>query len=1419
MISFDEAIDRVRGRYGGSRGEAIEFIGQLRKEKDPETEYISNIDSRLSEETGLVPLGAKTALSVFTEPGKVLASAADLLLGTELRSKVEEVSGYLPPGPRIPLLGLPITEAIGGAIGFPLATGPISSLAESGAAALATRGIVAPALKGLERARRAGKTAERLSAAIKSPEEIPGLGRALSGIEAGSEFALEESSGAASAGARGIRQPAPGPSAQEAALAGAARSPSRALASDQVRGLLPDLGRAERLARLGARTGVVAAEGALYTQGISGAILGGGIGALSGGAIGLIRSAFSKRIADSLGNQDVMRGIDFLAKKVFHEDVKITQTRFKTAGELQAALAKAQGPPLDTLSLLKPDEVAGFEEEIKQAQGIMYGGQYARPEIGFGDVPFPKEPVPSAEIFPLEGIQKPKTLRQKSVQEHKSMFEALSGTSLTEEELGEVFPKRAPKLPEGPPFVGKAILDEDTFLRKVDKKVAHGEAEEIFGTPTEGAKALKDLGKTEKAEFPGFLKQDAETGIWTPTKRRNVEPELRAAYDSQQKRWATATDELLKVREKARVHFPNYLPEEEAFLLATGKAKVAFKRRRPLKGFTYSTFDPSRTIFNGHIVNAEVAFDSEPTRVFAKAMQRLGLWTSLRIPTNVMARFPETAEFMSGTLKDMTRLLEQILPQLIKRQQKILERYKIGTEVTFDEWSRALNGLDFLDGKFTQRAADISGNAAQGAEAYWRSVLRPLLWQTHGLRLELKDVLAKHQLPYSEQLLRDLKGIQDLTASGVNVQPIAHPYSVAEIAAAHDARGMLAFDSSYDLSLNPFEGNLFSLFPVHRERVALQGEIGQLIKRLQLDDKGSSPIANAENHWDMIALAFKKARLEQLEKKIAEREAGGTMMGSVLPSKHRYGPYELAEDPDAIPFNFDTDPKRVGERLIVGFLNKRYYDSILHRGKMAHDSLVDRDAKAYLINWINGVRGAKGFNEDANLRQFTKLFQKHGLDEEEIREVFSNILKLNGFIKLTISPRFSILNSTQTMVTVPGFVGFNTYARALARVLKDSVSVMGVGKKDIFNNSWMRAKRAGVLEEAADRFITESESFGDSILNTISKYYPFAYTAKVSEQFNRTVAFEAFRMSALEPGFKPHKAILTYLKTLKPGEKMSAKDAVEYGQEGVRATQFILSKEGRPTAFIGGQGRRLLGQFRTYSIAYTSMMKNLWTHDKVGFMKNLGGLLMLGGPAAVPFYRTLRSQMMRAGVVLPDNNGFTFVGNQIYPGGLNFDIDMTEAIKPIDLPMSASQIPSYVLGPTFGPTYNTFESAWKEGPLSSQTVRTALRGFSPFILSGGEAISAISKGGVFDRDGTLRAKPSSGEIVARAAGLRPTFRDEYYRSKEMISDAIRYGHPDLISHIVGEARKKGVFITYKDISQIRGQVKRDKKRAEEPIFR
>jgi len=815
------------------------------------------------------------------------------------------------------------------------------------------------------------------------------------------------------------------------------------------------------------------------------------------------------------------------------------------------------------------------------------------------------------------------------------------------------------------------------------------------------------------------------------------------------------------------------------------------------------------------VVGADVspaAIDGEGTRAFADEMRKGLSPIKSFVPPYVTMGSEESTKGFYAYMNRIRRTLHMQMPaRLDRRYNKLVEKHfgaahKWSTEphgdgeqfvLMHDVLERpvkngAVGGYELNMSKL-DKGFKVDPKIEAFAKEYKERVTEDLYKITSGKTAKAWFILKSLGI---EDNPRNLKKIMDLQGRIAKQGIIPSGVDPQLLRAAQLTEGMFDIRVAQDTSI-PFDNGHFLMMPIPRERAVLLEEIKQKEKQLAggIMDPGLAKVYQATIDKNL-------ARLQALEAAIQARES--RLPGQTILPRRYFSQMFLAKDPAGVPFRFETDIDTLHKRLVHGAMGKRWFDVMLDQGREAISQTQNKDLQKFTVDWINAMRGVKGFQQDAWIRATASRFSKYGVSEDMIRKDISELMKFQAVTKLFVSPRFALVNSMQSIMTLLPLVGPKIFFRAVARAYQ------------VGGEAWQRAGRAGLLDESGVRFLRESESYGGATkLDWFIKNWPIARVATLTESINRVTSYEAGRMldEAGQARLKP------ILRTLFTKEEMSAaRLRHEYGLSMVDATQFILAKEGRPLAFVGGAAQQLVGQFRTFGIAYTTLLHDMWKHDKRSFARAMASLWFVGGLPAFPFYDFVRNRFLKhAGIDLPEWNGFSGALSLLGAGAwIPHTIDVTTSVEPFNLPrsFSARDLASTALGPTFGPMVGLGEDVSQYGPGSPQAIKTGMRMVSPEIVAAGEAGTEWWRGGVSSPAGMPIAKQTGPQLLARGLGIRGPIKGTYIQARRDLSAALERGDWKLVDSLKAKYRAEGLIIPKQMISRLKGEIKANKTKSQ-----
>lgn len=1201
-----------------------------------------------------------------------------------------------------------------------------------------------------------------------------------------------------------------------------------------------NLARVERMGRIAAPTAAAGAVGALYDpqHPLKSAAIGMGLGAVGG----MFELAMSRRLADPkiARNPDVLRGYEAIARAQ-HTSVDEVKSQFQTVADLNAKLATIPGQrALDPISFLDSSDygnLAGIQGPPVPREGpdVAVKGPIGGSEPEIVRAPR-KEYLPKATGRPVVRPRAAVTRQEADL----AYAQGIAARRLPWEPLEEGPAKPPPK------DITKVDTKQPTLEEVVATAPLAPEAPQPFeeAPPTELPPQPAELRLSEGVEVvrKKKLAKDAADLQSTRQKAKDAAREAFGPKSVEQDPAIAKSQERFAAREAARKARE---AEEEIAAFSPRAAAREFVRKaaKPLKGEKGALFpgeklkprymDPREFLLTADVEKGALD-DPAVNSMVLEGKKTVGWFSNIRSPGGVFWSNPVTRAMYNRILSYRTRNLLQIGPQMERR----FARFASGEgDGTFHKLAgRAMTEEDLNKTSLYAHTMKVDSNgklvqtdptatdAVYNEAARWvhTHVMHKLYRIITGTDPHVSEVMKAAGLPYERAQLERLQLIQK-SPQGI-LPPNMKPSTPVEQFVARQLEGSLRFDKSHDLGVLPYNEAGMTMLPVQRERAQLANEIRQLQENIDLY-KDTNP-AKAQSFVDEMKL--REERLKALEEEIAKREAGGKMMGQVVPIHQHYAPLTMAKDPSAAGMLLENNIQSVVNRSIWNGLSKRYFDQMYWDARTNFESIGDARMKRYLVDYIDAQRGVKGFGEDEWVRTVANTLSKRGVSEAQVRSAINSVMKVVAFTRLFMGYRFPLANSMQTLITTLGTAGPEAYGRALMRAMP------GLSKD--WTKVWAEARAAGVLGEAGNRFRMEAEALGprrfDKMIDFMSNVPGSpGWAGQMTEEFNRVLSYEAGKIAYDRGTITSVRARL--LKTLDPrvmeGGLSPRAARREVGRAMVDTTQFILGKEGRPNAFVGGAIRRGATQFKSFTVGYWSlygnMAENAFKHgDWAPFLATNAALWTLGGLKAFPLYDNVRNMAIKElGWAPPENSGLYSLSSMIGLGDVANNINITTSVEPFNLPQGTdpTSLLQFAGGPTFGSALNVLDQARQAGYdiTSPAAKRAALRAVAPPLLAWGDAISERNAGGLYDTKGRKIVDVKDAEYATRLLGLNVNPRAKYYDWRSKIQAALEGGRPAMAATMRAQAAAEGVYISDAAMSQLKGQIKTQKTKSEGGMFR
>jgi hypothetical protein len=726
-----------------------------------------------------------------------------------------------------------------------------------------------------------------------------------------------------------------------------------------------------------------------------------------------------------------------------------------------------------------------------------------------------------------------------------------------------------------------------------------------------------------------------------------------------------------------------------------------------------------------------------------------------------------------------------------KRLGKILRDYG-AKDNNYDNLWEAVEGLRRMpDGTLTQTITGLDEKTAKAAVQLREQIYDRAYEYITGIDRKAPAILRDLGLEDSPKQWMRIKLIQ-LGQRGVVKNPLAN-----EFTAAKRLEGMLNFDESHDFR-NEFIDGYITHQPIANERAELLDQIAQVDR-----------IAKETGYADPAGQALRQERIKRLteiEVQLAQQKIKSLPARDVVPKKQFFGPMNIKDHPGAAEILVDKDIPTIAGRYIDGIVSKRFFDQVLSEFDKVKNQLPP-SVRDYNVNFINNLRGVRGFREDSGLVAFINAVnEKAGratrVSVKEVRRFVGSLMQLTNFLKLGLTPiRFPLVLMTHTGMTTWPVSGTKALVKGLSYFLaKPKLAVL-------------EAMAQGVIER-------DSEFIGalDEIKPTASGKFLRLWQAgsKYADYFRKTVSYHTFRLQALEPGFKPNSVVKTFVKDV-PGRNLIQMSR-DYARAATDVTQFRLRAEGKAQAFVGGTLRRSMGQFKQWPVNLAALYKNiLRSKDPAMIGRMVGAMWFFGGATALSggelMYNVLRSELLKFGYILPKETGWQIVANQLGVGGSLEDVDIMSLRDPIGLPRSRDEVLPWIAGPMVGSIYDLWKDWDNSRGDSGKEAKAVLSAISPQLRASIDALEEFRQGGVRSPAGQLLALRQPSNIIIRGLDLSPSIKSQRFQFKEDIITALNAGHPETAQKLFTQARDKGVVFGPKDLREIRSRIKQLRRQA------
>lgn len=624
------------------------------------------------------------------------------------------------------------------------------------------------------------------------------------------------------------------------------------------------------------------------------------------------------------------------------------------------------------------------------------------------------------------------------------------------------------------------------------------------------------------------------------------------------------------------------------------------------------------------------------------------------------------------------------------------------------------------------------------------------------------------------------------------------------LGAAEGLKGMVERDRTHRWM--KYEDSYLPIIPVENERAATVRAITEL--REQYGE-------NMVNFPDVMSqMAALKIRLQQLEK-IA------LPMRDVVPSRG-FSPYMLSRNPEAVgKVMMNKNVREIMQEYIRSMYQARYMNVILSDAKelvpLLESSGVEgkEHLRAFWMDLINNQRGVRASRDNRVFQGMINAYravrhpfaaQLEGATSRDVEEAVSTILRIQNLTKVHMNPvRYPLMNLSGNIMTLGSLVGYRPMLRGALEAMTPEGRAL--------------AEAAHVLRGETP-FRAEIEHLRPTAKNIAER--GLEYLPAKTEDFNRASAFLTGYRQVMEAGssFKPHPLVKRAFLDV-PSHTLEER-AVAYGRAMVDVTQFRYGPEGRPQAFVGSAGRRLLGQFKTFSTNYATMMIEAAEGGHWDVLaRALGALFVFGGLPAVAegviaktMYDYVRGEVIRkTGVVLPNDSGMTMLIEKMGLGNVPIPLDIYQSISPYNLPgFDRKQALSFIGGPTLGGITNAIMDVADPERGRGEGLKEVARTIAPSLVAGGEAIAEGMRGGeTRGLGGELQARRGAIDIWTRGFNLSPSLRAQRYAYTKDIEAAIEGGQWATARALISDAREKGIYIGKDTLAALKGKATKIRK--------
>jgi len=847
----------------------------------------------------------------------------------------------------------------------------------------------------------------------------------------------------------------------------------------------------------------------------------------------------------------------------------------------------------------------------------------------------------------------------------------------------------------------------------------------------------------------------------------------------------------------------------------TNKNYMAILARKKTPDFTPIDMDSFDNISRSGPLDSEVAPDSyfsPEVKSFLTKAQQLGMkwggWFSKWRNSWDVSDNPDHLYFHAQVFRLAHEM--QVQKALFNENAgTIIKNYLAATkgdpDVNYDKVVRAVEGLNRAsDGHLFQTLPDVDEITNKYARKFRDDIFDAAYEYVTGIDRMAPVILKELKLPDTPKQWWRIKMLQEGFRSKVK-DP-----SLDEFSAATRMKGMLNFDESNDLRMEYVDGYMTQQ-PIQNERVELLNQIRQ-----------ANELARMSGVFDATSQELRQKkikRLETIELELARQYIKSGPRSDVVSKHHFFGPAVIKDHPGAAEVVVDKHLPQVVGRYVNGIVTKRYFDQVLHEFRKVSPTLPG-SVREYNVNYINNLRGLRGFKEDQQLTNFlnevaklTKSEKRWNINDVrragEFSTQFQTVFKL-----LAGAVRFPAVQLTHPLMTIlPAAGDMGTFVRGLNAFYRDP------------KGSIEQVMARGLIEKDAE-FVAALDKVtpagGESNIIKALSWLP-----KVSDHFRKALAWQTFRLQYLEPGFKPDMNLAkTFVKDV-PGRSV-IEASKDYADAMTTRTQFDLRAHGKPTGFVGGQVRRSMTQFKPWIINYGTLYKDILkgAEGAKGWKQRsylLGVLCFVGGPTAVlggdMMYNLIRNELIKHGIILPRDTGFQQVANMMGWGDL-VDVDVLSLRDPLGLPRDPSleTVGTWVAGPALATVYEAGRDIHNDWGQWGKMTKDVIGDISPAARAGIDSYEEWKNAGVKSPTGQMLGKRPTASVIIRGLDMSPSLKTMRYQYRNDIVTALENGHPDTALKLQQQARAKGIIFGPKDMKQIRSTAKSYVKKTHIPFM-